>query len=153
MMKPVPIAIRLERLSIPVPEAGCWIWIGELCDLGYGVMRVKGKVCKAHRVSYEFHSGMLIPEGMKILHRCDVRCCINPDHLFVGTQLDNIRDMDAKGRRKSLLGTDNGRAKLTEQQVLEIRASPLGCEATGKIYGVSRSAVNAIKIRRIWKHL
>lgn len=76
---------------------GCWLWTAGKFPNGYGKFRHEGKFKKAHRVSFEHHVGP-IPLGMLICHRCDVRRCVNPDHLFVGTQKQNIQDAMAKGR-------------------------------------------------------
>lgn len=101
-----PPAIRFARFF--ERSGGCWNWLGGLFkETGYGKFNAgKGENGKtitayAHRVSYELHTGP-IPEGMQVLHRCDNPRCVRPDHLFLGTQLDNMRDMIAKGRH------DNG---------------------------------------------
>ena len=73
---------------------GCWLWTGAKTGVGYGSFRGKG----AHRVSWERHHGRAVPGRKMVLHRCDNRACVNPDHLFLGSQLDNVRDMMAKGR-------------------------------------------------------
>ncbi|WP_198527626.1 HNH endonuclease signature motif containing protein [Xanthomonas sp. SHU 199] len=92
------IGNRLESLSIPVPEAGCWLWIGRMSTNGYGRIGIgRNKQYRAHRISWEHHFGP-IPDGMYVCHKCDVRSCINPDHLFIGTAKDNARDREAKGR-------------------------------------------------------
>lgn len=77
---------------------GCWRWIGAHMRNGYGHMGSRGKTYSAHRLSYELNVGP-IPNGMCVLHRCDVRDCVNPEHLWLGTKSDNTRDMDKKGRR------------------------------------------------------
>ena len=77
---------------IPVPWSGCWLWEGYIRN-GYGRLRQKS----VHRLAWEEVNGP-IPPGLSVLHHCDVRLCCNPDHLFVGTNADNNRDMSAKGR-------------------------------------------------------
>lgn len=84
---------------VPVPECGCHIWTGHVDKDGYGELRVYGQTKKAHRYAWERKHGE-IPDGMSVLHRCDVRPCVNDVHLFLGTQRDNMLDMIAKGRSK-----------------------------------------------------
>lgn len=84
--------------SIPVPECGCWIWLGHLDGKGYGQFVRNGKRIGAHRAAWEDHNGQPIPEGAMVCHSCDTPSCVNPDHLFLGSQLDNMRDAAAKKR-------------------------------------------------------
>lgn len=109
----------LEKVVFGASE--CWFWRGARHKLGYGLMKALGE-SKAHRVSYRLFRGELEP-GLDVLHKCDVRNCVNPDHLFTGTQLDNVRDMDAKGRRRSTPrhGEANPQSKLTAADVAEMR--------------------------------
>lgn len=81
----------------PEPNSGCWLWIGATVHYGYGFFQGQG----AHRASYAFFKGPLIP-GLFICHKCDVTCCVNPDHLFQGTPKENQQDSIRKGRRKHL---------------------------------------------------
>src|SRR4051812_8621743 len=97
----VPVSIRLEQNLMPLAECGCWIWMGHINHLGYGKIKIDGLNLAVHRVSWEKHHGP-IPDGLKVLHVCDIRCCFNPDHLFLGTQLDNVRDMYAKRRNPNV---------------------------------------------------
>lgn len=103
-MKPSPsVRERIEARVERIPIAGCWIWTAQLNGAGYGVFGIRqagqSVPVRAHRLSYEAYLGP-VPEGLFVLHRCDTRSCVNPAHLFVGTQRDNIQDMIAKGRSK-----------------------------------------------------
>ena len=91
---------RINKWSMPVPFSGCWIWIGSTGNSGYGKTRFNhSDDLLAHRVSYLGFKGE-IPQGMCVLHSCDTRTCVNPQHLFLGTHSDNSKDMVAKGRHK-----------------------------------------------------
>ena len=83
-----------------VSISGCWLWTGFKSTTGYGVLQVDGKKIKAHRISYEIYKKQ-IPQGMSVLHKCDVRECVNPDHLFIGTHQDNMKDMVEKRRSRN----------------------------------------------------
>lgn len=95
----------------------CWYWIGCRHFLGYGILGLK----KAHRVSWTLFRGP-IPEDTMVLHQCDVRCCVNPDHLFLGNQFDNMRDMVSKGRHKfpALIGENNPSCKFSDKIVANL---------------------------------
>jgi hypothetical protein len=124
-------------------EFGCWLFIGATSG-GYGSIKHKGKSLRAHRVSYELHFGE-IPEGMHVMHKCDNPACVNPQHLSLGTHLDNMRDMYSKGRRKPATGMKNGAAKITESMARRIVSDKTPSEALGKLLGVSGSRVRQIR--------
>lgn len=135
---------------------GCWIWNKCTTPLGYGVIMVNGRTEQAHRASYQEFIGE-IPKGLHVLHECDVRNCINPDHLFLGTQQDNMDDMIKKGRRHSSKGSDNPSHKLTEEDVKQIRKL---CKE-GKVqqkeiavkFFVDSTTISNINTRKTWKHI
>lgn len=142
----------------------CWIWQASLRPNGYGQFAPRhGTIWLAHRASWTITNGK-IPDGMDVLHKCDNPPCVNPHHLFLGTQLDNTRDMIAKGRffyhlhpDKHAKGENHGSAKLTEKQVLEIRQKYSTGNYTQKElaehYGVFNTLISRITLRKIWKHI
>lgn len=95
-----PLIDRFMDSVMPEPMSGCWLWLGGCTSVGYGAISHGGVQQLAHRVAFELFRGC-IPSGMVVCHKCDTRACANPDHLFVGTQQDNINDMKAKGRSVS----------------------------------------------------
>ena len=130
---------------------GCVIWSGAIKDIGYGVITMRNKSYHAHRVAWEVSRGP-IPEGRVICHRCDNRACVNPDHMFLGTHLDNSTDMVAKGRSKR--GERASWSKLTEAQARQILHDKVTPHATyARELGVSETAISHIRKRRNWKCL
>jgi hypothetical protein len=94
-----PWQTRFEAFYIPVTESGCWLWIGGVSSWAERpYIRIAGKKVGAARAAWMKYKGN-IPAGLFVLHRCDVGCCVNPNHLFLGTQLDNMRDSSNKGRQ------------------------------------------------------
>lgn len=93
---------RFSNMFMPVPWTGCWLWLGHLNNKGYGQFWIKSNENKvlAHRLSWEMVHGR-IPSNQCVLHKCDVSCCVNPEHLFLGSIADNNADMIAKGRSNS----------------------------------------------------
>ena len=143
---------RIMRDSIPVPEAGCWLWERAICTGGYGQLRVDGVATKAHRASWLAFRGE-IPEGMFACHRCDTPSCVNPDHLFIGSALDNARDRDKKGRANSCKGAKHGRSKLNVGQVVEIRRRYMAGEKQKDLaaeFGVGRPQLHRIVKNQRW---
>jgi hypothetical protein len=140
---------------MPEPNSGCLLWTGGVGSHGYGVFSYAGQPgLTAHRASWQVCRGP-IPTGLHVLHKCDVRSCINPDHLFLGTHADNMADMTAKGYRKAraLRGEESNFSKLTGAQVRAIRADERPTKIIAASFAVSKSLVHQIRARLIWKHL
>jgi len=133
------------------PISGCWNWQRHRNDKGYGQTFFRGKLWLAHRVAYVRAFGDL-PNYVVIRHDCDNRACVNPSHLRLGTQADNIADCVAKGRNQR--GETNGHAKLTAAQVIEIRAADwrgVTRRQIGRRYGVSPATISRVLIGSHWK--
>lgn len=136
----------------------CWLWTARQFRYGYGNFSVEvGRTTGAHRFAWELEHGA-IPDGLRVLHKCDNPPCVNPDHLFLGTQADNVADMIAKGRKVngSHEGSANGRAVLTEDDVLEIRRRCAGGEtqrALSQAFGISSSQIGYIVRRESWTYV
>ena len=128
---------------------GCWYWIGYLTSHGYGVFIYDHKRDMAHRASYKLYKGPIEPDDLWVCHRCDNPACVNPNHLFLGTPLDNVRDMDSKNRR----GLS---CKLTLEIANKIRdsvKSGLTRRQTATVFNVAHSTVNRIINGKSWKPL
>lgn len=132
----------------------CWIWKGCVADCGYGVMTIEGKYLYMHRYSYQMHKGN-IKNNLQVCHSCDNRKCVNPDHLWLGSFKDNIRDMIEKERNAK--GSFNGSSKLSEDDIIFIRNNySLGThtqEDLSKLFNVSRPLISMIVRGKIWKHI
>lgn len=116
-----PAIERFTDLYVPEPNSGCWLWTGgSLGSMGYGAFSPAGATFKvrgvvyAHRFAYEHFVGP-VPAGLCVLHRCDTPPCVNPDHLFLGTQLENVRDMMAKGRDRFGFGGGHLHSRVVAQ--------------------------------------
>ena len=145
-----------ERFAKSVTKTeGCWIWKASKDKNGYGIFRgMIGHTAftRAHRYSYALHSGDLLV-GMQALHTCDNPSCVNPEHLFAGTNADNMRDKANKGRSKPRVGNLNGKAILTEPQVRRILKDPRPYTEIATQYNVAPSTIGSIKQRVSWRHL
>lgn len=144
-------------------DNGCWEWTAHCTKNGYGRMKIEGKHKLAHRFSWEIHKGD-IPEidgsdyrGTCVLHRCDNRKCVNPDHLFLGTHKDNINDMMGKHRNAQLCGELQGSSKLNEGNVTEIRTKYQLNQGTQRMlaveYGVDQKTIHNIVSGKTWRPL
>lgn len=153
------VECRLKEIAKPFEGVeGCWEWDrSRNPQTGYGQLSewVEGtrKLHTAHVVSYRAHKGPT--EGLHVLHTCDNRCCFNPAHLFLGTHADNMQDMINKGRasRVRACGSRHAKARMTEALVAEIRGLPGRNTDLAKQYGLSTSAMHALRKGRTWKHV
>jgi hypothetical protein len=150
----LPFWERVEAQTL-IDEKGCHIFTGTKDECGYGRIWQGKKLVRLHRATYEKLHGE-IPKGLVILHKCDVPACINPSHLALGTQGDNVKDMFEKKRNKVNAGSAHGMAKLTENDIPTIRQRLNAgdtCVAIGKDYGVSDNMIRHIKMNRSWRHV
>lgn len=134
---------------------GCWEWTARKSPTGYGMFHMLGKDYRAHRVSWWLEHGQL-PADLGVLHKCDNPACIRPSHLVLGTQQDNIRDMEAKNRGVHVIGTRHGRARLDPEKVRAIRSTPLqhgSMTRLARLYGVSYHAIRAVIDGTYWAHV
>ena len=130
--------------------AECWEWQAGKFSQGYGQFSVGAKNKLAHRVSYELAHGP-IPEGLVVRHKCDNPCCVNPDHLELGTHENNMDDRASRGRGAK--GEAQGGAKLTEDVVRAIRLDGRLQVEIAASYGISQITVSRIKRRSSWSHI
>ena len=133
----------------------CWLWTGNL-GARYGQLLIGYRTVKAHRFSYELHIGP-IPPGMNVLHKCDVPACVNPAHLFLGTQKQNFEDMERKGRRSSMFPLGPARhpdTKLSREKAAEIRRRYAAGETNkaelARQYGCGRTTIREVLEGRTW---
>jgi hypothetical protein len=128
---------------------GCWTWTGRTSPKGYGRWEHEGRIIGAHRFAYMTTKGP-IPDGLMIRHTCDNPTCVNPSHLEPGTAGENAADAIGRGRFSK--GERNGRAKLTPQQVVEIRSNPAGLNVTrlARAFGVSKATISLIRSHKRW---
>jgi hypothetical protein len=152
------VAERFERKYTPEPNSGCWIWFGSVDRRGYGQMRIGKRARIATHIALEL-AGRPLALGQWALHRCDNPACVNPDHLFAGTQKDNMRDCIAKGRHSKpprFVGSANKASKLTEDQVRLIRAdfkAGMSLSQFQRKYGLTQTTGSYLRLGRTWKHV
>ncbi len=132
---------------------GCWEWIGGKSN-GYGMMKINSVSISTHRLSWMIHNGSIL-DNLWVLHKCDNPPCIRPDHLFLGTLQDNNKDKATKGR--SLIGERNANARLTENDVREIRElynrGGFTCRSLAELYKVTFPHISGIITRRFWRNI
>lgn len=143
-----------DRLWAKITKSDdCWEWTAGRMGRGYGAIKHGGRMRSAHRVMWELANGP-IPKGLFVLHRCDNPLCVRPDHLFLGTQADNMRDCAVKGRTSR--NERHGRSKLLPDQVREIRARQSNGETHASIasrFGVSEGCIDRIINGKNWRYL
>ena len=147
----------LERFWARVQKSdGCWEWTGARTAAGgYGEIMVDGVPWRAHRLSWTLVNGP-IADGARVLHRCDNPPCVRPEHLFLGSQAENVADMEAKGRARHPVGERHGNAKLTEEAVRSIRAahrSGVTRAYLARQHGVGWDAIGKIVSGEMWAHV
>ncbi len=146
----------MERFSAMMRKTdGCWEWTGCRTPAGYGKVTICKKSELAHRVSFKIHIGV-IPDGIRVLHKCDNPPCCNPDHLFLGTAKDNTADMYKKGRSHTQRGKSYNPSKLTEDDVREIRANAsYGVKQSelARRFSVHQSIISRTVNNHNWRHV
>jgi hypothetical protein len=148
--KSIELVIKAKICHIPT-ERGCLLWIGYITRSGYGVLAIGKRTeqkGRAHVVSWMLQQGP-VPSGLCVLHRCDVRACVNPDHLFLGTRTDNVHDMIQKGRNTS--GKRSEKRKLTDRQAEEIRQSDLPTREIARHFGLAPKTIRFIRLGLTYK--
>jgi len=151
----VPLDERIRMNSMPVPHCGCWIWVKSLNGKGYPQLTFRMKRMDGNRAAWVAFQGE-IPAGMHVLHKCNTRSCVNPDHLYLGTDVENHADRVAAGTALPppvLLGEAHAGSILTESQVIAIRASRDRHVDLAARYGVSTHAIAAVRSRKNWGHV
>jgi len=144
---------RLKNNSVVI-ENGCWEWVKHIKN-GYGISGLNGKIEQAHRASWKVFVGE-IPKGMQVNHKCHNKKCINPDHLYIGTQKQNMQDMISAGRGANRKGSSSPMAKLNEEKVYKIKELIESGEPIKNIareYCVCESTIRAIRSNLTWKHV
>lgn len=158
MQAPESALTRFLAKVSPEPNSGCWLWTGAAGDDEYGRVRYEGRVLRAHQAAYLLFRGPI--RDLMVCHKCDTPACVNPDHLFLGTGSDNQQDSVRKGRHAtakyfgSQRGERNGNAKLTAEDVQEIRVRRRKGECQKKIaedFGVTRANISRICRNESWR--
>lgn len=140
-----------------IRQGACLIWTGMKDHHGYGMVKLAGRMQRAHRLMYGVHHGE-IPDGLVVMHSCDNPSCVEISHLSAGTQRDNIDDMVEKGRSRRLLGEMNPKSKFTRDQISEIRRRFIkydrvhGAAPMAREFSVSKTAILDVIHRKNWSH-
>jgi hypothetical protein len=157
MIIPIMLKTDLERFMEKVDIGECWLWTASKYHHGYGCFHFRGRMWQAHRVAWILYESE-IPDGLYVLHRCNVKSCVRPSHLYLGSQDDNMKDAVRagvmKGRRVPQ-GSEHGMSKLSDADVLEIRRRHPSTPATelAREFDVSWGMIYRILRRSSWKHI
>jgi len=151
--RPRPLAERFwEKVDVRSPDE-CWPWLASTKQGGYGkIVGDNGRLLLAHRAAYQLAVGPT-PDNLVVCHRCDNPNCVNPAHLFLGTQAENLRDMRAKGRGNPPRGNRHPNARLNDSLVTSIRADARSHRQLARAYGIGKSTVGMIKAGATWTHV
>lgn len=153
MIKDKLLIEKFHSMVMPEPNTGCWLWNGKIHNGGYGIMFTNGTSYLTHRLSYTIHKGK-IQKGLFVCHTCDVRSCVNPDHLFLGSNEDNVADMVRKNRQAK--GEHNSKTKLDEhtvRQVMCLYSIGMGSTIISKMFSMSQATIWQIMHGKIWNHI
>jgi hypothetical protein len=149
----IPIQDRVND-KIQISDTGCWLWTDSLVTGGYGGITINKKRYRATHIVYKLYKNIDIPEGKMLCHTCDNPACVNPDHLFIGNQIDNLRDMRLKNRHA--FGSGNGTAKLSEKIVPIIReANKAGFSVASiaRYFRMNSSVISKVVNTKTWRHV
>ena len=153
--KTIDPIIRFKKNIVIDEISKCWLYQGSLSH-GYGRIEIKNKRYLAHRFSYEIHKEPIKNPLLFVCHHCDIRNCVNPDHLFLGTAKDNVLDMFKKGRHPIHKGQDAWHAKLNDPEVIQIKKlleTEISMTQIAKMFGVHIVTIHDIKYKKTWAHL
>lgn len=158
--KPIPLDVRLDRLTIPEPNSGCWLWMGTINGAGYGSIgtggnrKYGGKPMGAHVAAWQCANGA-VPQGLHVCHHCDNKLCVNPGHLYVATTQQNTKDAVERGRYKR--GAQRRNARFTDEQIREMRekhAAGASIQSIRVEYGFgSHTHARLVCEGKIWGHV
>ena len=141
-----------ERI-IRMPIAGCWLWTGSIESSGYAVVQSTHSPHRLiHRLSWHWFVGP-VPDDLFVLHKCDVKCCVNPNHLFLGTLADNNKDRKRKGRNANTVGCANPSAKLNKEQVAEVLSFKGPAKIIARRLSVDISTIYSIRHGRTYRDI